>query len=45
MLTTVPIIEGEVQKENEGYLNQVKQMVPSEIGRGEIILKSQFIPD
>jgi glycosyltransferase involved in cell wall biosynthesis len=39
------IIAGEVQKENEGYLNQIKQMIPSEIERGQIILKPQFIPD
>jgi len=39
------IIAGEVQKENEGYLNQIKQTIPSEIERGQIILKSEFIPD
>jgi glycosyltransferase involved in cell wall biosynthesis len=39
------IIAGEVQKGNEGYLNQIKQMIPSEIERGQIILKTQFIPD
>lgn len=39
------IIAGEVQKENEAYLNQIKQMIPSEIERGQIILKAQFIPD
>jgi glycosyltransferase involved in cell wall biosynthesis len=39
------IIAGEVQKENEGYLNQIKQRIPSELERGQIILKVQFIPD
>jgi D-inositol-3-phosphate glycosyltransferase len=39
------IIAGEVQKENEGYLSQIKQMIPSELERGQIILKAQFIPD
>lgn len=39
------IIAGEAQKGNEGYLNQIKRMIPSELERGQIILKAQFIPD
>ena len=39
------IIAGELQKENEGYLNQIKQMIPAELERGQIVLKVQFIPD
>ena len=39
------IIAGEVQKENEGYLNQIKQRILSELERGQVILKVQFIPD
>ena len=39
------IIAGEVEKENEGYLNRIKQMISSEIERGQTILKAQFIPD
>jgi D-inositol-3-phosphate glycosyltransferase len=39
------IIAGEVQKENEGYLNQIEQKIPSELERGQIMLKAQFIPD
>ncbi len=39
------IIAGEAEKENEGYLNQIKQMISSEVERGQIILHAQFIPD
>jgi glycosyltransferase involved in cell wall biosynthesis len=39
------IIAGELQSENEGYLNQIKQMIPAELERGQIVLKVQFIPD
>jgi glycosyltransferase involved in cell wall biosynthesis len=39
------IIAGEVQKENEGYLSQIKQMIPTELERGQVILRVQFIPD
>jgi glycosyltransferase involved in cell wall biosynthesis len=39
------IIAGEAEKGNEGYLNRIKHMIPSELERGQIILKAQFIPD
>jgi glycosyltransferase involved in cell wall biosynthesis len=39
------IIAGDAEKGNEGYLNQIKQMIPSELERGQIILKVQVIPD
>jgi glycosyltransferase involved in cell wall biosynthesis len=39
------IVAGEVQKGNERYLSQIKRMIPLELDRGQIILKTQFIPD
>jgi glycosyltransferase involved in cell wall biosynthesis len=39
------IVAGEAQKGNEGYLNMIRQMIPSELESGQIILKVQFIPD
>lgn len=39
------IIAGEVQKGNEGYLSDIKGMIPLELECGQIILKAQFIPD
>jgi glycosyltransferase involved in cell wall biosynthesis len=40
------IIAGEVEKKNEGYLDQIHRMIPTEMDRKQqIILKSQFIPD
>lgn len=39
------IIAGEVQKGNEKYLEELRSAVPSELHRGQIILKTQFIPD
>jgi glycosyltransferase involved in cell wall biosynthesis len=39
------IVAGEVQKGNEEYLSQIKRMVPHELERGQVILKTQFIPD
>ena len=39
------IVAGEVQKGNEEYLNQIKRIVPSELEGGQVILKTQFIPD
>ena len=40
------IIAGEVEKRYEGYLDQIRQMIPSDLeSRGQVILKAQFIPD
>jgi glycosyltransferase involved in cell wall biosynthesis len=40
------IIAGEVERRNEGYLNQIRQVIPPEMERSQqIILKAQFIPD
>lgn len=40
------IIAGEVEKRNVGYLDQIRQMIPSELEcRGQVMLKAQFIPD
>ncbi len=39
------IIAGEVQKGNEKYLAEIQRMVTRELDRGQIILKSHFIPD
>jgi glycosyltransferase involved in cell wall biosynthesis len=40
------IIAGEVEKQNEGYLEQIRNMIPSELLRDrQILLKAQFIPD
>jgi D-inositol-3-phosphate glycosyltransferase len=39
------VIAGEAEKANEGYLDQIKQRIPTELERGQIILKAQFIPD
>jgi len=39
------VIAGEAEKGNEGYLNRIKQRIPTALERGQIILKAQFIPD
>lgn len=40
------IIAGEVDKRNEGYLGQIRRMIPAELEREQrILLKAQFIPD
>ena len=39
------IIAGEVQKGNEKYQEELRSAVNSELHRGQIILKVQFIPD
>jgi glycosyltransferase involved in cell wall biosynthesis len=39
------IIAGEVQKGNESYLDSLVQAIPLELERGQVILKTQFIPD
>ena len=39
------VIAGEVQKGNEEYFSTLERTVQSEIARGLIILKTQFIPD
>lgn len=39
------IIAGELQKGHEKYLEEVQRTVTSELDRGQIILKIQFIPD
>jgi D-inositol-3-phosphate glycosyltransferase len=39
------IIAGEVQKGNEKYLDSLLQAMPPEIQKGQVILKTQFIPD
>jgi glycosyltransferase involved in cell wall biosynthesis len=39
------IIAGEVQRGNEKYLEELKQAATRELERGQIILKTEFIPD
>jgi D-inositol-3-phosphate glycosyltransferase len=39
------VIAGEVQKGNDAYLESLMQAMPAEIERGQVILKTQFIPD
>ncbi len=39
------IIAGEVQKGNERYLDSLLQAMPSEMKKGQVILKTEFIPD
>jgi glycosyltransferase involved in cell wall biosynthesis len=39
------IIAGEVQKGNEPYLNEIKRTIATELDRGQVILKIQFVPD
>jgi glycosyltransferase involved in cell wall biosynthesis len=39
------VIAGEVQKGNEKYLESLEQAMPTEKERGQVILKTQFIPD
>lgn len=39
------IIAGEVQKGNEKYMESLMQTMASEMDRGQVILKTQFIPD
>jgi glycosyltransferase involved in cell wall biosynthesis len=39
------IIAGEAQRGDEKYLDELRAAVTSEIDRGQIILKAQFIPD
>jgi glycosyltransferase involved in cell wall biosynthesis len=39
------IIAGEVQRGNDKYLEVLRSAVTSELNRGQIILKTQFIPD
>jgi glycosyltransferase involved in cell wall biosynthesis len=39
------IIAGEVQKGNEQYMANLKQTIRLELERGQVILKTQFIPD
>ena len=39
------IIAGEVQKGNEEYLESLVQAMPAEIEKGQVIFKTQFIPD
>jgi glycosyltransferase involved in cell wall biosynthesis len=39
------VIAGEVQKGNERYLNEIKRTIASELDRGQVILKIQFVPD
>jgi len=39
------LIAGEVQKGNEKYLESLTQAMAAEMERGQIILKTQFIPD
>lgn len=39
------IIAGEVQKGNESYLDSLMQAMPPEMEKGQVILKTQFIPD
>ncbi len=39
------VIAGEVQKGNEEYLESLVRAMPAEIERGQVIFKTQFIPD
>lgn len=39
------IIAGEVQKGNEKYLESLTRVVAAELKRGQVILKTEFIPD
>lgn len=39
------VIAGEVQKGNEQYMADLKQTIGLELERGQVILKTQFIPD
>jgi D-inositol-3-phosphate glycosyltransferase len=39
------IIAGEVQKGNEMYMDSLMQIMAGEIGNGQVILRTQFIPD
>ena len=39
------IVAGEVQKGNESYLSTLKGIVARELDAGEVIFKTQFIPD
>jgi glycosyltransferase involved in cell wall biosynthesis len=39
------IIAGEVQKGNEKYLDSLMRAVPPEFGNGQVIFKTEFIPD
>jgi glycosyltransferase involved in cell wall biosynthesis len=39
------IIAGEVQKGNEKYMESLMRTMTSEMDRGQVILKTQFIPD
>jgi glycosyltransferase involved in cell wall biosynthesis len=40
------IIAGEVEKKYEGYLDQIRRMIPAELASDQrILLKAQFIPD
>jgi glycosyltransferase involved in cell wall biosynthesis len=40
------IIAGEAEKGEEGYLDQLKRMIPDELARNQrIIFRAQFIPD
>lgn len=39
------IVAGEVQKGNESYLDSLKQMMPGELDTGQVLLKTEFIPD
>jgi glycosyltransferase involved in cell wall biosynthesis len=39
------IIAGEVQRGNENYLDELQGMAASQLERGQIILKTRFIPD
>ncbi len=39
------IIAGEVQKGNETYMESLMQTMAGEMDRGQVILKTQFIPD
>lgn len=39
------LIAGEVQKGNEKYLESLTQAMATEMERGQVILKTQFIPD
>jgi D-inositol-3-phosphate glycosyltransferase len=39
------IVAGEVQKGHGGYLDSLVQAIPLELERGQVLLKTQFIPD
>ena len=39
------IIAGELQKGNEKYMDEIQRTMTCELGRGQIVLKIQFIPD